>query len=177
MKAFNLFYRKTAATMLIAVLPFICDTANAQLKLYSNGNLSIGSITQPPPAAELQVIGNTVFSKTTLAITSSAYIKGFNSFSTDSLPDYSWWGDTLTGIFHPLVNVLAFTNAGRETMRLSPANNLLIGSASDNGDRMQGNRRLEYKSPGYILQLHYQRRLLRNKLAERYEDKSMDRKI
>jgi len=137
MKAFLLFHKKTKTAILIAILPFLCANANAQLKLYSNGNLSIGSITQPPPTAELQVIGNTLFSKNTLTITSSAYIKGFNSFSTDSLPDYSWWGDTLTGIFHPAVNILAFSNIGRETMRISPANNLLIGATNDNGDRLQ----------------------------------------
>ena len=113
------------------------STSTAQLKLYSSGSLSIGSITQPPANAELQVIGNTVFSKSTTAITSSAYVKGLNIFSTDSILDYTWWGDTLTGIFHPLVNTIAFANAGRESMRLTPTNNLVIGSTTDNGDRVQ----------------------------------------
>ena len=53
MKAFLLFHKKTKTAILIAILPFLCANANAQLKLYSNGNLSIGSITQPPPTAEL----------------------------------------------------------------------------------------------------------------------------
>jgi hypothetical protein len=137
MKIFSLFYKATSPLLLIMVLPFICLTASAQLKLYSNGNLSIGSITQPPPNTELEVIGNTLFSHNTGTISSSAYIRGLNIFSTDSLPDYTWWGDTLTGILHPSIDVFAFTNTGRETMRLSPANNLLIGSTTDNGDRVQ----------------------------------------
>lgn len=137
MKAANLFHQKTVSVILMVVLLIICHRADAQLKLYSNGSISMGSIIQPPPNAELQVIGNSVFSNSAGTTSSSAYIKGLNIFSTDSLPDYSWWGDTLTGIFHPASNILAFTNAGMETMRLSPANNLLIGSTSDNGDRLQ----------------------------------------
>jgi len=121
----------------MGALLLFCNNAISQLKLYSNGNLSIGSIIQPPANAELQVSGNTVFSKNTFAINSSAYIKGLNIFSTDSLPDYSWWGDTLTGLFHPVTDVLAFSNTGRETMRLTPANNILMGSTSDNGDKLQ----------------------------------------
>ncbi len=129
---------KTLNSLLLLATSFcICQPIFSQLKLYSNGNLSIGSITQPPPNAELQVIGNTVFSQNIGAIASSAYIKGLNNFSTDSLPDYSWRGDTLTGIFHPALNILAFSNTGRESMRLSSSNNLLIGSIADNGDRLQ----------------------------------------
>src|SRR5580658_10016109 len=124
MRTIFLFSKKTVPVVLISALLSVCYKADAQLKLYSNGNLSIGSITQPPSNAELQVIGNTVFSKNTGTITSSAYIKALNLFSTDSLPDYTWWGDTLTGVFHPGADVLAFTNTGNETMRLSPANNL-----------------------------------------------------
>ncbi|HTA26533.1 MAG TPA: tail fiber domain-containing protein [Bacteroidia bacterium] len=137
MKPTNLFTGKYTAFVMLLMLLSTHGTVFAQLKLYSNGSLSIGSITQPPTNAELQVIGNTMFSQTTGTITSSAYIKGLNTFSTDSLPDYSWRGDTLTGIFHPALNILAFSNTGRESMRLSSSNNLLIGSSSDNGDRLQ----------------------------------------
>jgi hypothetical protein len=137
MKTTYLFCKGTSAKILTGIFLLICYTAGAQLKLYSNGSLSIGSIAQPPTNAELQIIGNTVFSKIAGSTTSSAYIKGLNLFSTDSLPDYTWWGDTLTGIFHPALNTLAFTSAGKETMRFSPADNILIGSTSDNGDRLQ----------------------------------------
>lgn len=123
--------------LLIACLVFACASLNAQLKLYSTGNISIGSISQPPANVELQVVGNTLFSDSSAATVSSAYIKGLNTFSTDSLPDYSWWGDSLTGIFHPSLKALAFTNGGNETMRLSSSANILIGSQTDNGDRLQ----------------------------------------
>lgn len=137
MNTYSLYNKKIGIAILMMTLPFICKTINAQLKLYPSGSLSIGSISQPPANTELQVIGNSVFSNKIGATTSSAYIKGLNAFSTDSVPDYSWFGDTLTGIFHPALNILAYTNTGKETMRLTSSNNLLIGSTSDNGDRIQ----------------------------------------
>jgi hypothetical protein len=138
MKTTYLFPKIKIVALLTGIFLFMCNyRASAQLKLYSNGNLSIGSIIQPPTNAELQIVGNTVISKNSGTINSAAYIKGLNMFSTDSIPDYSWWGDTLTGIFHPALRTTAFTNAGLETMRLSSANNILIGSKSDNGDRFQ----------------------------------------
>src|ERR1700722_3758314 len=88
-------------------LLLLFNISNAQLKLYSNGSLSIGSTTQPPAGAELQIIGSTLFSGNTNAITSSPYIRGFNVFSSASNPDYMWWGDTLNGIFHPALNTMA----------------------------------------------------------------------
>ncbi len=90
MKISNLHYNKILLAGFAAVVLFNC-TSTAQFKLYSTGNLSIGSITPPPANAELQVIGNSLFSKSTGAIVSSPYIKASNIFSTDSLPDYSWW--------------------------------------------------------------------------------------
>lgn len=137
MKAIHLFHKKTHVLLITGTFLFVCYTTKAQLKLYSNGSLSVGSIIPPPSNSELQVIGNTLFSKASGAINSSAYIKGLNIFSTDSLSDYSWWGDTLTGIFHPAMNIVAFANAGKETMRLSPSNNIIIGSTFDAGDKLQ----------------------------------------
>ncbi len=117
----------------------ICGISNAQLKLYSNGSISAGSITQPPTNIELQVIGNSLFSKSTGAITSSAYIKGVNIFSTQTTPDYTWWGDTLSGIFHPALNTIAFATNGKAILMLMPNHNLIIDSSIDNGARLQVN--------------------------------------
>ena len=135
MKIHNLLFPTLIIIVASSIIPI--NVVNAQLKLYPIGSLSIGSITQPPNHAELQVIGNAVFSKNTGAIISSAYIKGLNNYSTDSIPDFSWWGDTLTGIFHPISYTMAFSCNGKETMRLSQGNNLLIGSTSDIGDKVQ----------------------------------------
>ncbi len=126
--------KKASAIFLILLS---CSVASAQLKLYTTGALSIGSITQPPANTELQIIGNSLFSNNTGKILSSAYIQGSNIFSTDSTPDFSWWGDSKTGILHPVSNSIAFTINGTENMRLSPGNNLLIGSNIDKGDKVQ----------------------------------------
>ncbi len=127
-------------------LLLLFNISNGQLKLYSNGGLSIGSTTQPPAGAELQIIGNTIFSNNANAINSSAYIKGLNVFSTAINPDYTWWGDTLIGIFHPALNTLAIAIGGKTTMLLSPNNNVVIDSSIDNGDRLQVNGEVN-KSP------------------------------
>jgi hypothetical protein len=137
MKISNLYLKKSRAIIIMAVFVILAGNAMAQFKLYSTGSLSIGSITPPPAGSELQVIGNTVFSNAAGIIKSSALIKGLNIFSTDTNPDYTWCGNNLSGIFHPGLNIIAFTIAGNETMRLSPGNNLLIGTKTDNGDKLQ----------------------------------------
>jgi hypothetical protein len=139
MKTRQILKKHVAISIFIVSLLLFFSVSNAQLKLYSNGSLSIGSITQPPVGSELQVTGNSLFSNNTGVIASSAYIKGTNIFSTVANPDYSWWGDTATGIYHPGLNVMAFTTGGKATMLLSPGNNIIIDSSFDNGDRLQVN--------------------------------------
>lgn len=136
MKKTQLIPGKKCITFLVMAI-VTAQTGFAQLKLYSTGSVSLGSITAPPVGAELQVIGNSLYSNNTGVITSSPYIRGLNVFSNDTMPDFSWWGDAKTGIFHPALNNLAFTINGNEAMRISPANNLLIGATADNGDRLQ----------------------------------------
>jgi|GEM_PF-1174376 hypothetical protein len=139
MKTRQLLKKSATISICTIVLLLFSSASNAQLKLYSNGSLSIGSITQPPAGDELQVVGNSLFSNNTGIIASSAYIKGANMFSSASNPDYSWWGDTLSGVFHPGLNTMAFAIGGRTTMLLSPGNNIIIDSTFDNGDRLQVN--------------------------------------
>jgi hypothetical protein len=47
-------------------------------------------------------------------------IRGTNTFTQSSAtaPDYTWQGNTNTGIFHPATNVIGFANAGAESMRI-----------------------------------------------------------
>ena len=73
------------------------------------------------PFANLQVVGNSIFTETVNSITSSAFIRGSNSYSTPSKPDYTWFNNDLTGIFHPAPDVIAFSVGGAETMRIDKA--------------------------------------------------------
>jgi len=135
--------QKTSLIIFITVsLMLLRNNANAQLKLYTSGSLSIGSITQPPVNSELQVIGNAVFSANTGIIISSAYVKGVNMFSSAANPDYTWYGDTTTGIFHAKYNSIGFAVAGKQAMLFSSSSNVIIDSTIDNGDRLQVNASL-----------------------------------
>ncbi|HWY98004.1 MAG TPA: tail fiber domain-containing protein [Bacteroidia bacterium] len=135
---------KIALAFIIACTMSKC--AISQVHITNAGAVSIGSIAAPPGNAELQVIGNSVFSSSIGPIISSAYIKGTNSFSANNTPDYTWWGDTLVGIFHPALNAMAFANMGKMTMLLSSQNNVVIDSSVDNGDKLQVNGSLN-KNP------------------------------
>ena len=77
----------------------------------------------------INVIGNSIFSANTGTITSSAYIRGLNNYSTALTPDYTWLGNDQTGIFHPSANVIGFTTGGAERMRIANGGNVGI-----NGD-------------------------------------------
>jgi hypothetical protein len=87
------------------------------------------------PSERLHVIGNAIFSATASGYTSCAYIKANNLASTNTTPDYTWFGDLNTGIFHPSLtnNIIAFTNGGTESMRIvKDANgNVIVGIGLD----------------------------------------------
>lgn len=133
-------------TIACGILLISAGVSKAQFKLYSIGSVSIGSITQPPAGAELQVIGNALFSSTTLSLGSAAYIKGSNVFSVSTMPDYTWWGDTLTGLFHPGANTVGLAIAGKTAWLATSVGNIVIDSSLDNGDRLQVNGALN-RSP------------------------------
>lgn len=79
----------------------------------------------------MQVIGNSIFSGATGAITSAAFIRGSasNGYSTSSTPEYTWYNEDGTGFFHPGPYVLGISLNGTEKMRLA-ANGFGIGTTS-----------------------------------------------
>ena len=80
------------------------------------GNVGIGVAN---PAAKLHVVGNSVFTANTNSITSAALIRGLNGYSSQTTPDYTWYNNDQTGIFHPAANVIGFTTGGTERMRIT----------------------------------------------------------
>ena len=117
-------------SLVLVLLACITVCVNAQIKVFTGGNVSIGSSIAPPNGFKLQLIGNSVFSYSTSSIISSAFIRGINLYSTDTTPDYTWYGDTATGIFHPLGNNIGFTIGGNEKIRIDSSGNLGIGTSS-----------------------------------------------
>jgi hypothetical protein len=84
----------------------------------TSGYVGIGTIS---PQTNFQVKGNSLFSSiATGSPTSAAYIRGNNGFSTALLPDYTWWNNDQTGLFHPANNIIGFTIGGTEAMRIDP---------------------------------------------------------
>lgn len=104
----------------------ISHLTNAQIKVFSGGKTIIGATSTPSYGAKLQVSGPTIFTTGTVTPTSSAYIRSRTAYSTSAFPDYTWAGDTTTGIFHPAASVIGFSIASNEKMRFT-ATGLGIG--------------------------------------------------
>jgi len=98
--------------------------------LQSNGNLGVGSNPMgTAPTAKLSVGGDFLVSST--GATDAAYIHHtMAGFSTASLPEYTWYGDVPTGIFHPAANVIGFTSNGTEAMRVHSNGFIGLGLAA-----------------------------------------------
>ena len=101
----------------------------SQVKIYPGGNTYIGSIAASGPIEKLQVIGNAVFSSSTSALFSAPYIIGHNNFSHANSPDYTWKGDSLTGIFHAAAGLINFSTNANERFRIDWNGQLLSVNA------------------------------------------------
>jgi len=109
---------------------------NAQIKVFNGGNVSLGSTLTPATGCRFQVVGNSVFTENTFLIESSAFIKGQNKYSTAAAPDYTWYNNLNTGMFHRSPNTISFSNNGVESIRLLPSGNISIGSVTDYGYKL-----------------------------------------
>jgi len=79
----------------------------------------------------MHVSANSIyFTNTTQTIYSAPSVRTTNNYSTATAPDYTWWGNDQTGIFHPTPgNIIGFTTAGVERMRINGSGQVAIGSA------------------------------------------------
>lgn len=103
--------------------------ATYRVAVNGSGNMSLGGTT---PQARLHVTGNALVTSNVGSPTSAAYIRGNNGYSGVTTPDYTWWGNDQTGLFHPAANVIGFTNGGAETMRIHSNGFVGIGTAASN---------------------------------------------
>lgn len=108
---------KTFRYFAILIVFFAYFNSSAQLKVSTSGNVNIGGSNNA--WTKLQVVGNSTFTNTSGSIISSAYIRGLSNFSTASSPDYTWFNNDLTGMFHPSINNIAFSVGGAEILRVN----------------------------------------------------------
>jgi hypothetical protein len=104
--------------------------------VHNGGSVSIGSTLTPATGCKLQMVSNAVFTQNAGTIQSAAFLKGMNSYSSASIPDYTWYNNTNTGIFHPDSNVIGFSVKGKESCRLAPSGNVLIGTATEWSEKL-----------------------------------------
>ena len=104
---------------------------------FTNGSVGIGTSS---PKSKFQVIGNSTFSESTNSITSSALIRGMNSYSTATTPDYTWYNNDQTGMFHPASNTIGFSIGGTERMRISSDGYVGIGTNNPISNFQIGNK-------------------------------------
>jgi Chaperone of endosialidase len=115
----------------IIPLVFLPLTFSAQIKLSQLGNIALGSSLDPATSAKLQIIGNyTTFTSTNSIPTSAAYIRSANSFSNAVTPDYTWYNDDVTGIFHPGSGMIGVSISGQEKIRIQ--NNITFFPSNGN---------------------------------------------
>jgi len=56
--------------------------------------------------------------------------QGSTSHSTQTTPDFTWYNNDQTGIFRPSANVIAFTNDGSESARITADGSVIIGTST-----------------------------------------------
>lgn len=120
---------KTKLFFLLLVFSSLVINLNAQIKVFTGGDVIIGATSTP--ASQMQVVGNSVYTETTSSITSAALIRGKNTYSTATTPDYTWYNSDQTGIFHPSSNVMCFSSSGVERMRIDNGYNGRVSIAGE----------------------------------------------
>lgn len=100
---------------------------NERMRLTTAGSLGIGLTA---PLTKVHINGNFLVANTTGVPASAAYIRGNSAFSTTSLPDYTWYSNTNTGIFHPASNNIGITIGGGEAMRFTSNRYVGIGTSA-----------------------------------------------
>jgi hypothetical protein len=88
----------------------IITTANIErLRIDAIGNVGIGTT----PNYNLDISGNIRTSK-----------QFYGTSDTSNTPSYSWYNDTITGIYHPSQNTLGFSTNGIERIKIDPSGNI-----------------------------------------------------
>ena len=94
------------------------------------------------PLTSFHVVGNSIFTKNNAVPTSAAYIKGSTTYTSATDPDYTWYGNASTGMFHPNLNIIGFSTTGVERMRIDASGNVAIGTTDPKGYKFAVNGKM-----------------------------------
>jgi hypothetical protein len=89
--------------------------SNEAMRIHTNGYVGINN---SAPIDRLHVVGNGLFSSTAAAPTSAPLIAAHSVYALPGSPDYTWYGNTTTGMFHPAVNSIGFSVGGADAIRI-----------------------------------------------------------
>jgi hypothetical protein len=105
---------------------------NAFKILAANGNVGIG-MGSLAPLTKLQVGGSALFSQSVSGIISAPMIRPTAAYSGATTPDYTWYNNDQTGMYHPVANAIAFSSGGVEKMRVHSNGYVGIGTNNPAG--------------------------------------------
>jgi len=103
--------------LLLQAFLLIAVFANAQFYMNSSGYLSLGSTSSA--MTYVQSYNNHLFSTASSGSGSAAYIQAANGYSSASTPDYTWWYDNHTGIYHPNPYIISFSSDYSERFEIN----------------------------------------------------------
>lgn len=128
---------KNRLLILLVFIILMNTKSTAQLKIYTGGSISFGSTVAPTNGEKHKFTGDIVVSSSATPSGSAIRLRGNNGYSGAATPDYTWLGNDQTGFFHPTSNVIGFTIGGSEKARFTSNGNFLVGTTTDNGNKLQ----------------------------------------
>jgi len=126
----------------------------SQIKIFPEGKVSIGNTSSPSEKGLTHFItGSKIgFAGLSSTITSSALIRGNNVYSSATTPDYTWYNNDQTGLFHPAAGSLGISTNGTQRMLIDANGNFAFNSSPVSGVKFYafcGLSRFAYIYPGY----------------------------
>src|SRR3989344_4391578 len=107
--------------------------ADSTTGIFHPGSNIIGFTTNGTEKLRIASTGNLTITSNYASLTSgssAALIRASVVYSSASTPDYTWWGNDLTGLFHPVANVIGITINSSEKMRVHSNGFVGIGNTS-----------------------------------------------